>query len=328
MTKIGVLGAGHLGKIHIKCIKNIPGFTLVGFYDPDTENATKVSAEHNVKAFGSIEDLLKACDAIDVVSPTTLHYAHAAQAVKAFKHVFIEKPITVKLDEARELTNLVREAGVKAMVGHVERFNPAFLALQGIPLNPMFIEVHRLALWNPRGTDVSVVLDVMIHDLDIIHALVKSTIKKISANGVSIVGKTPDIAHARLEFHNGCVVNVTASRISFKNMRKCRIYQSDGYISVDFLEKKTELYTAHDQMPEGLPEDMQKFTFKSYTNEKHVTLKTLPTPPVNAIQMELEAFLKAIQTDTEPAITAYDGFMALQTAYQIEEKISSHAQTN
>jgi predicted dehydrogenase len=324
MTKIGVLGAGHLGKIHLKCIKNIADYQLVGFFDPDKDNATKIAAEMGIKAFDSAEALVKAADVVDVVSPTTLHYQHAALAVKNFKHVFIEKPITAKLDEARELVSLVREAGVKAMVGHVERFNPAFLALKGITLNPMFIEVHRLAQWNPRGTDVSVVLDVMIHDLDIIHALVKSTVKRISANGVAIVGDTSDIAQARIEFHNGCVVNVTASRISQHNMRRCRIYQSDAYITVDFLNKKTEVYTVHDKLPEGLPKDQPTFHFKSYTKEKHMTIKSLPVQPVNAIQMELEELLRAIKTDTEPAISAYDGFTALQTAYAIEERIAGH----
>ncbi len=324
--KIGVVGAGHLGKIHLKCIKNIPAYTLLGFFDADPKVAAAVAKELDVKPFGSYEELIKAVDVVDVVSPTSLHFDHATQAVKNFKHVFIEKPITSNLEQARDLVSLVSEAGVKAMVGHVERFNPALLALRAdnLKLAPQFIEVHRLAQWNPRGTDVSVVLDVMIHDIDVVQNLVNSSVKTIRANGVSVVGDTSDIAHARIEFHNGCVANLTASRISFKNMRRLRLYQADAYVTVDFLEKKTEIFTAHDALPAGLPADQPHYSFKSYTHEKHVTVKNLPVLPVNSIQMELEELAKAILQGTEPPVTAYDGYSALQTAFMIEEKIATH----
>jgi predicted dehydrogenase len=241
MIRIGVLGAGHLGKIHIKLLKEIPQFDLIGFFDPDDENAAKVIAEFGINRYDSVDSLLEEVDAVDIVTPTITHYSCAAKALKKSKHIFIEKPITNTIKEAKALIDLAREANVKVQVGHVERFNPAFTAALPYCSNPMFIETHRLAQFNPRGTDVSVVLDLMIHDLDIILSVVNANVKKISASGVAVVSDTPDIANARLEFDNGCVANLTASRISMKNMRKTRFFQKDAYISVDFLEKEANI---------------------------------------------------------------------------------------
>jgi predicted dehydrogenase len=225
MLKIGVLGAGHLGRIHLKCIKEIQDFDLVGFYDPDTINADKIEQEFGIKKWSSLDDLIDAVDVVDIVTPTVSHFECAARSLKKCRHVFIEKPVVTSLDEARELIKIAGEANVKVQVGHVERFNPAFLAAESYFDRPMFIESHRLAQFNPRGTDVPVILDLMIHDIDIVLSVVKSNIKKISASGVAVVSDTPDIANARIEFDNGCVANLTASRISLKNMRKSRFFQ-------------------------------------------------------------------------------------------------------
>ena len=222
MLKIGLLGAGHLGKIHLKCIQMVDQYNLIGFYDPDDQNAKIAEETYGIKRWKDLDDLLESVDVIDIVTPTITHFELAKKAIQYGKHVFIEKPLTHTMNEAKELLQLSKDAGLKIQVGHVERFNPAFLALEGTPLNPMFIEAHRLALFNPRGTDVSVILDLMIHDLDLVLSLVDSEVKHISASGVSVVSNTPDISNARIEFENGAVANLTASRISMKQMRKLR----------------------------------------------------------------------------------------------------------
>ena len=231
MLKIGVLGAGHLGKIHIRQIRELSAvYDLQGFFDPDATNAAAVSEEFGIRAFGSMEELIAAVDVVDVVTPTINHFECANKALRMSKHVFIEKPLANTVQEARDLMRLAKEADVKVQVGHVERFNPAFISASPYLAQPMFIETHRLAQFNPRGTDVSVVLDLMIHDIDIVLSVVKSSVKKISTSGVAVVSDTPDIANARIEFDNGCVANLTASRISLKNMRKSRFLQKDAYI--------------------------------------------------------------------------------------------------
>ena len=237
MLKIGVLGAGHLGKIHIKCILQIEEYELVGFYDPDKKVTEDVKNQFNIKSFDSLAELIENCDVVDIVTPTLSHYDCARSAIMASKHIFIEKPITNTTEEAKSLMNLAEEAKVKVQVGHVERFNPAFLSVQNTIENPMFIETHRLTEFNARGTDVSVIHDLMIHDIDIILSIVKSNVKRISANGVAVVSETPDIANARIEFDNGCVANLTASRVSLTSMRKTRIFQKNAYITIDFSNK-------------------------------------------------------------------------------------------
>ena len=241
MLKVGLFGAGHLGKFHLNNWKEIDGVQLVGFFDPANATAKEVSEKYNLKRFTNEDDLINACDAIDIVTPTQYHFSICEKAIKKSKHVFVEKPMVHTMDEARTLVKLVKESKIKFQVGHVERFNPAFLAAQNLELNPMFIEVHRLAQFNPRGTEVSVILDLMIHDIDVILSLVKSDVKSISASGVAVMTETPDIANVRIEFNNGCVANLTSSRISMKKMRKVRLFQKDAYIGIDFLEKKTEV---------------------------------------------------------------------------------------
>jgi len=322
MLKIGVLGAGHLGKIHIKCIKEIKNFDLIGFFDPDSTMAEKVEKDLGVKKWCSLDDLIDASDVVDIVTPTISHFECASKSLKKCRHVFIEKPIVTSLDEARELIKIAGEANVKVQVGHVERFNPAFLTAEPFFDRPMFIESHRLAQFNPRGTDVPVILDLMIHDIDIILSVVKSNIKKISASGVAVVSDTPDIANARIEFTNGCVANLTASRISAKDMRKSRFFQRDAYISVDFLKKEVEVVRIKDvgkntASPMGFVLDLGPGK-----GTKQILFDKPQVIPLNAIQTELESFYSAILNNTTPPVTINDGYNALEVAYQIIEKIS------
>ncbi|MDY0102666.1 MAG: Gfo/Idh/MocA family oxidoreductase [Lentimicrobium sp.] len=322
MLKIGVLGAGHLGKIHLKCIKQIAKYQLVGFYDADQENAKKVAEELSIPAFNGIDELIDAVDVVDIVTPTLSHFDCAARSLKKFRHVFIEKPVVTTPAEARDLIELASEAGVKVQVGHVERFNPAFIAAAPFIEHPMFIETHRLAQFNPRGTDVPVILDLMIHDLDIVLSIVKSAIRKVSASGVSVVSDTPDIANARVEFDNGCVANLTASRISMKNMRKSRFFQRDAYISVDFLEKSTEIIRMRGIDPEMAgPLDMV-LDLGPGKQPKQILFDKPSIIPINAILTELESFADAIINNTQPPVTINDGYAALDLAYRIMDKMN------
>jgi predicted dehydrogenase len=320
MLKIGVLGAGHLGKIHIRLLKEISGFEFIGFYDPNIDSAKAVAEEFNTKNFGSIEELVDAVDVVDIVTPTLSHFDCAVKAIRKSKHIFIEKPITNTVDEARQLIQLADEANVKVQVGHVERFNPAFLASQPFVKHPMFIESHRLAQFNPRGTDVSVVLDLMIHDLDIILSMVKSNVRRISASGVAVVSDNPDITNARIEFDNGCVANLTASRISLKNMRKTRIFQKDAYISIDFLEKESEIVRLSEVVGEPDPLSVT-IDLGEGKGQKEIYFEKPDVAPNNAIKEELSSFLESIQNNTSPAVTIHDGYNALDVAHQIIEKL-------
>ena len=318
MLKIAVFGAGHLGKFHLNNWLEIEDVTLVGFYDPDDKNAAIVEEKYNLKRFTNAEELLNAADAVDIIAPTIYHYDLCEQALRKGKHVFVEKPLANTMDEARMLVKLAKESNLKFQVGHVERFNPAFLSLKDYSLHPMFIEVHRLAQFNPRGTDVSVILDLMIHDIDIVLNLVKSNVSYISANGVAVMSDTPDIANVRIEFDNGCVANLTSSRISMKKMRKMRLFQKDAYIGIDFLDKKTEVIRLN---AEG---DKNVFSFDIETNNGKKTI-AIANPVIedgNAIKMELEAFKNAIINNTETPVTVQDGFAAMEVAHQILEKIS------
>ena len=315
MLNAGVLGAGHLGKIHLRLLNQSEKYNLVGFYDADAENAKKVEAEFGYKYFSTIEALIDAVDVVDIVTPTLSHYDCARQAISKGKHIFIEKPITNTVEEAETLRTLVAEYGVKGQVGHVERFNPAFTAVKNQLVNPMFIETHRLAEFNPRGTDVPVVLDLMIHDIDVILSVVNSKVKHVSASGVSVISDTPDIANARIEFVNGCVANLTASRISLKNMRKTRFFQRDAYISVDFLEKKCEVVKMKDA-PET-PGDFDMILQNAEGLKKQIYFDNPEIAANNAILDELESFADAINNNTKPIVTLHDGTEALRVATMI-----------
>lgn len=322
MLKVGVLGAGHLGKIHLRLLQQSEKYELVGFYDENAEYAEKIAAEFGYKRFDTIAKLIHAVDVIDIVTPTLSHYKCAKVAIKSGKHVFIEKPIANTVEEAEEIIALAQEYNVKGQVGHVERFNPAFLATQKTIQEPMFIETHRLAEFNPRGTDVPVVLDLMIHDIDVILSVVKSKVKNIHASGVSVISETPDIANARIEFENGCVANLTSSRISLKNMRKSRFFQKDAYISVDFLDKVCEVVKMKDA-PE-VPGDFDMILQNAEGVKKQIYFANPEVSPNNAILDELETFADAIEHNTTPVVTLEDGTEALRVAYQIIESYQNN----
>ena len=321
MLKVGVLGAGHLGKIHLRLLQQSEKFELVGFYDENQENGAKIAAEFGYKQFETIAKLIHAVDVIDIVTPTLSHYKCARVAIKSGKHVFIEKPISNTVEEAEEIIALANEYNVKGQVGHVERFNPAFIATKNMIENPMFIETHRLAEFNPRGTDVPVVLDLMIHDIDAILSVVKSKVKIVHASGVSVISETPDIANARIEFENGCVANLTASRISLKNMRKSRFFQKDAYISIDFLEKKCEVVKMKNA-PE-VPGDFDMILQNAEGIKKQIYFANPEVAPNNAILDELDSFADAINNNTNPVVTLQDGTEALRLAYMIIDSMEN-----
>ncbi len=320
MLKVGVLGAGHLGKIHIKLLAQIEEYDLIGFYDANPEQAKAVAEEHGITAFENIDELIEQVDVVDIVTPTLSHFDCAVKAIRQSKHIFIEKPITNTVEEARKLISLSDEANVKVQVGHVERFNPAFTVTRPFITHTMFIETHRLAQFNPRGTDVSVVLDLMIHDLDIVLSIVKSNVRRISASGVAVVSDTPDITNARIEFDNGCVANLTASRISLKNMRKTRIFQKDAYLSIDFLEKETEVVRLSNVEGEADPLSVT-IDLPNGKGQKQIYFEKPSVENNNAIKDELTAFAHAINNNTPPPVTIHDGFNALDVAYRIIEKL-------
>jgi len=315
MLKVGVLGAGHLGKIHLRLLQQSDKFELVGFYDPFTKNAKKVAKEFGYVLFDSVESLIDEVDVIDIVTPTLSHFDCAKLAIEKGCHIFIEKPITKTVLEAEAIRTLASQKHIRGQVGHVERFNPAFTAVKDMIDSPMFIETHRLAEFNPRGTDVPVVLDLMIHDIDIILSVVKSPVKNVHASGVSVISETPDIANARIEFENGCVANLTASRISMKNMRKSRFFQKDAYISVDFLEKTAEVVRMKD-----VPENQDEFAMILQNAEgikKQIYFDNPEVKENNAILDELESFADAIENDTTPIVSLEQGTEALRIAQRI-----------
>jgi len=308
-----------LGKFHLNNWKEIEDVKLVGFYDPLDETAKEVAEKYNLKRFNDADKLIDACDAVDIVAPTNHHFILCEKAIRKGKHVFVEKPLANTIEEGRLLVSMAREANIKMQVGHVERFNPAFLAIKDLKLNPMFIEVHRLAQFNPRGTEVSVILDLMIHDIDIILSIVNSDVKNIYASGVAVMTETPDIANVRIEFNNGCVANLTSSRISMKKMRKIRMFQKDSYIGIDFLEQKTEIIKIKQ------PADVSVFAFdiETPTGKKTLAIANPPIAPANAIKLELEAFVNSIKENKPTVVSEIDGFLAMEVAHKILEKISN-----
>lgn len=322
MLKVGIFGVGHLGKFHLNNWKEIKQVEVVGFYDPNDVAAQEVSQKYQLARFLDPGALMDAVDAIDVVAPTNYHFNLCKLAIRKGKHVFVEKPLANTMDEARELLKLTKESNIKFQVGHVERFNPAFLSVKNLNLHPMFIEVHRLAQFNPRGTEVSVILDLMIHDIDIILSLVKSEVKSIFSNGVAVMTDTPDIANVRIEFNNGCVANLTSSRISMKKMRKMRLFQKDAYIGIDFLNKKTEVI----KIKTG--PDIDVFSFDVDTpdgSKKTISVSNPPVPETNAIRLELEEFCNAIINNTPTIVSEVDGYRAMDVAHQILQKIKNNS---
>ena len=327
MLKIGILGTGHLGKIHIKCLKNIPDYQLVGFHDPDIEVCNVVKKQYGLRSYSSPEELINECDVIDIVSPTVTHYSLAKMAMNEGKHVFIEKPLCSNLEEAKELKSILNSnPGLKVQVGHVERYNPAWKAAKPFLDDPLFIEGHRLSMFNPRGTDVSVVEDLMIHDLDLILQVINSPVKEVRANGVSILSKSADICNARIEFENGAVANLTASRLSVKQMRKMRIFQSTAYISVNFLEKSSELIRllSENESRENLD---SVFELPVSGVSKTIQVKQLEKLDGNAIEDELRSLYSSIINDLPTEVSMDSGIAALSLADQIIQSINDVTST-
>lgn len=317
MIKVGVFGVGHLGKFHLNNWREMEGVEIIGFYDPNDGIAKEVEKNYSLTRFEDASALIAKVDAVDIVSPTPFHFELCEAAIRKGKHVFVEKPLANTMEEAKTIVKLVKEAGIKLQVGHVERFNPALLALQQTKLNPMFIEVHRLAQFNPRGTEVSVILDLMIHDIDIILHLVRSEVRTISANGVAVMTDTPDIANVRIEFHNGCVANLTSSRISMKKMRKMRLVQKDAYIGIDFLEKKTEIIK---MQTEKRPDEFS-FDIETNNGKKTIAIAYPKVPQENAMKLELMAFIEAIKQNKPTEVDEMDGYRSMEVAHQILQKI-------
>ncbi len=326
MLKIGLFGTGHLGKIHLKCIRLARDhYDLIGFYDVDDDTAAKVAEEFGLRRYDSPAELIAAADVVDVVTPTPTHYALVKQALEGGCHVFVEKPLTETLAQARELVELAESTGKTVQVGHVERFNPALLSLGDLQVKPYFIEAHRLAMFNPRGVDVSVVLDLMIHDLDIILKLAGDEVAEVRASGVAVVSETPDIVNARLEFRGGAVANLTASRISLKNMRKVRLFQPDAYISLDLLEKESQVIRLYDAEARDIPEAGRQFPLETPKGPRVIHVDQPDSGPINAIQMELESLAKSIVAGRPAEVTIEDGYKALALAHRISEAVEEAA---
>lgn len=320
---IGVIGVGHLGALHTKMLTTIESANVVGVYDQNFERSKKIADEFQTKSFEEIDELLNSVDAVSIAVSTKSHFDIAAKALIAGKHIFIEKPITENSQQAKKLIQIAKQKKLKIQVGHIERFNSALLAIEHIQLNPLFIESHRLAQFNPRGADVAVVHDLMIHDIDIILSLVKSPVENIWANGVAVVTDTIDIANARLQFQNGCVANVTASRISKSRMRKMRLFQKDAYVSVDFIEGLSEIFRLVDPSDEKFQSTTMLGMLENANSNKKIIYDRPPRKEINALKYELELFINAVQNDKTPQVTAEDGLRALEVAQTIVDKISN-----
>jgi predicted dehydrogenase len=323
-VRIGVAGTGHLGNLHTKMLAQISNVNLVGVFDADAAKAQKVASEHGTKAYASLEEMFKDVQAVSIATTTTTHYDVACQALERGLHTFIEKPITETIDQAKKLVALAEKKNVSIQVGHIERFNPAILALEQYKIRPLFIESHRLAQFNPRGSDVAVVLDLMIHDIDLILSLVKSRVVRVDANGVSVVSGSEDIANARLQFENGCVANVTASRISQNKMRKMRLFQNDAYISIDFSQGLSEVFRLVDEGDPNVKPTMMLGKIDQGTRKRVIVYEQPEVKEVNALKYELELFAKSVQDGTEPPVTGRDGLQALEVAQEILREISAN----
>ena len=319
--KVGVIGTGHLGKLHTKMFKSIDNCELVGIYDSNPDQAESVSKEFSVPAINSLDELLKQIDAASISATTTSHYELAKKCFENGIHVFIEKPITASIKEAEELLEISEKKKLNLQVGHIERFNPALVAMEKYIDEPRFIQTDRLAQFNPRGTDVAVVLDLMIHDIDIILSLVKSDVIDVQANGVAVVSDHLDIANARLQFENGAVANVTASRISQKKMRKMRIFQRDSYIALDFVTGVAEAYRLLPPDTEINPNLISFGEIGVGEKRKKLVYEQPEQKELNALQHELQLFINSIINGTKPVVSGIDGLRALKVAEIIIQKI-------
>jgi predicted dehydrogenase len=327
LHKIGIVGVGKLGNFHCNSVKQITSAELVGVYDIDENESQTIAEKYDCKSFGSYQQLLDSVDIVGIIVPTSFHLAVAKETIKAGKHLFVEKPIASTIQEGQELVELAAKKNVKLQIGHIERFNPAIRAIDQNSINPMFIESHRLAPFDPRGTDVAVVLDLMIHDIDIILSLINSPPVKIDANGVAVVSDAVDIANARLQFKNGCVANVTASRISQRKMRKMRLFQKDSYISIDFLQRLTEVFKIESENKEN-SSTVVLGQIEKGKHKKNIIYEQPHPPADDAMQAEWKSFLQSIQRDTTPIVSGQNGLDALKVAVEITNIINSQKQWN
>ena len=318
MIKVGVIGAGHLGKIHLNILNN-SDFELVGFHDTDVFNSEKLSQEKGYSFFKELHLLIEKIDAAVIVSPTTTHFEIAKECINKGKHIFVEKPLTKDSNEAILIETMAKEKGIIGQVGFVERYNEAFISCREFIKNPKFIESHRLSDFNPRGTDVSVIMDLMIHDIDIILSINKSNVKKIDASGVSIISSTPDIANARIEFEDGCIANLTSSRISLKKMRKTRIFQEDAYISINFLEKEFQVVKIRDKH-KGEAEN-SLIVKNNLGEEKVIFFENPEVQSINSIEAELNDFYESIKFNSDSKVSLNDGIKALEVAEEIMRQL-------
>ncbi len=326
-VKVGIVGVGHLGSLHAKLFMDIPDADIVGIYDVDNEKLVKVAEELKLEAFSDLDRLIDSVDAIDIVTPTSYHFDIAMKALEKGKHIFLEKPITETVEQAEKIVAFARDKGCLIQVGHIERFNPAVLSLQDVHLSPIFIEAHRLASFNPRGTDVAVILDLMIHDLDLISYIVKSKPIHIDASGVGVISNSIDIANARIEFENGCVANVTASRISAKKMRKMRIFQKNAYISMDFAEGFSEIFYIPKDDQQPFHDGTLAFSLGEIEHgsvKKEIKYNRLERKNINPLRRELRTFTDAILNNVEPLVSGEDGLDALKLATKVLQKIAEH----
>jgi predicted dehydrogenase len=327
-VKIGVAGVGHLGRLHAMQLKEIAEADFIGIYDVNSQRGGEIGREFNVAVFEDFSAMLEAADAVSIVTPTIHHFEYAQKALNAGRHVFIEKPMTETPEQAEELISLNQDKKLKIQIGHIERFNPAIMALEPLKINPLFVEAHRLANFNPRGTDVAVVMDLMIHDIDLILSFVKSPVQEVHASGVSIISPSEDIANCRLLFENGCVANVTASRISVRKMRKMRFFQPSAYISVDFLEGFSEIFfiDTGDFKPSENNPAYSLGQVEQGANKKEIRYSRLEKADINPLRYELQLFCQAILEDKIPPVTAEDGARALRVAQLILQSIDKHTE--
>ncbi len=315
--RFGVIGVGHLGEIHTRLAKEIDIINLIGVFDINLKRAEEIAHKYSVSFFDSFGDLLQNVEAVSIVVPTESHFEVARICLEQGIHVFIEKPITSRVEEAQMLLDISNKMGLKIQVGHIERFNPAFLALKEYTLEPLFIEAHRLSRFNPRGTDVSVILDLMIHDIDIVLQLIPTSIKSIDACGVKVVSETEDIANVRIVFENRSVANLTASRISMKDMRKMRMFQKYSYISIDFLNQKSEIFTLKDEGLDIDPQDSFSFKLGTDHNAKEVVYLSPKPEPINPLKTELYLFAESILMNRPVPVTAEEAIRSLKIAQEI-----------
>jgi predicted dehydrogenase len=325
--RTGVVGVGHLGSLHAKMLRDIPAADLVGVFDVDGDRGRRVAAEHGTRHFESLDALLAETDAVTLATTTSTHFDVGTRILEAGRHLFIEKPITETVAQADGLCTLARGRGLQIQVGHIERFNPAILALDPYEIRPLFVESHRLAQFNPRGTDVAVVLDLMIHDIDLILSFVRAPVKNVEASGVAVVSESVDIANARLQFENGCVANVTASRISQRKMRKMRLFQPNTYISIDFSEGMAEVFRLVGENEPEAEGTMMLGEIGSGSRKRKIIYEQPEVKEVNALKYELGMFLESVRNNTPPLVTGEDGRRALEVANIIMQKISQQVVT-